>query len=202
MKPCGDACFSIMVSPVVLTTAPPSLKELSNALSSVTKWYTLGVKLGLESHDLATIQQDYPHDSNRCRDEMIACCLRGTNPPTWKTTADALCQMGEHHLADKIRTKHPGSFTTIGKHLLVLCTLDACLCASVHCTIEMCNNIIMNKYLWLHLYVLYAGSQLTNSNTLGRYLCQRGAGLSKQHACCGLRCQHSTSVATWAAVSS
>ena len=140
MKPCGDVCFSIMVSPVVLTTAPPSLKELSNALSSVTKWYTLGVKMGLESHDLATIQQDYPHDSNRCRDEMIACCLRSANPPTWKTTADALCQMGEHHLADKIRTKHPGSFTTISKHLLVLSTLDACLCASVHCTIEMCNN--------------------------------------------------------------
>ena len=126
-----------MVSTVVPTTVPPSLKELSNALSSVTKWHTLGVKMGLESHVLTTIQQDYPQDSNRCRDEMIACCLRSANPPTWKTTTDALCQMGEHHLADKIRTKHPSSFTTISKHLLVLSSLDAC---SVQCTIEMCNN--------------------------------------------------------------
>jgi len=69
---------------LVPTTAPPTLKELSNGLGSVTNWYTLGVKLGLESCQLHTIEQNHPRDSSRCRDEMLACCLQSTTPPTWK----------------------------------------------------------------------------------------------------------------------
>ena len=124
--------FSLLTSLfVVPSTAPPTLKELSNALSSVTNWYSLGIKLGVESYDLDTIQQNHPRDNNRCRDEMLACCLRSANTPTWPTTVDALCQMGEHRLADKIRTKHPSSFTAISKHLLVLSNLEACSYANV-----------------------------------------------------------------------
>jgi len=78
---------------------------------------TLGVKLGLESCQLDTIEQNHPRDSSRCRDEMLACCLRSTTPPTWKMTVDALHQMEQHQLANRIRTEHPSSFTATSKHL-------------------------------------------------------------------------------------
>ena len=120
--------INVGIQPLFLvpTTALPTVKELSNALSSVTaKWHTLGVKLGLESCDLDTIQQNYPRDSSRCRDEMLACCRRSTTPLTWKMTVDALHQMGEHRLANRIRTEHSSSFTATSKHLLVLNSLDA-----------------------------------------------------------------------------
>jgi len=108
----------------------PTLKELSNALGSVTNWYTLGVKLGLESCQLHTIEQNHPQDSSRCRDEMLACCLQSTTPPTWKMTVDVLHEMGQHQLANRIRTEHPCSFTATSKHLLVLSNLDAyCTCS-------------------------------------------------------------------------
>lgn len=95
------------------------MKELSNALNPVTKWYSLGIKLDVECHDLARIEQEHPHDISRCRDEMLAFCLRSANPPTWETIVDALCQMEEHQIADKIRTRYPSSFTATSKWLLV-----------------------------------------------------------------------------------
>ena len=84
----------------------PNLKELSNALDAVVDWHTLGVKLGVKSYQLHQIEYDYPHDGPRCKTEMLACCLRSGNPPTWKKVVDALCRMGEHRSAHKIRRKH------------------------------------------------------------------------------------------------
>ena len=82
------------------------MKELSNALDAVKDWRTLGIKLGLENAELRRIEKDYPHDSAECKSEMLDCCFRSDNPPSWKLVVDALCGMGEHQSADKIRTKH------------------------------------------------------------------------------------------------
>jgi len=62
--------------------------------------------LGLESDELNRIEKDYPHDSARCKSEMLACCLRSDKPPDWKAVVDALCRMKEHQSAYKIRRRH------------------------------------------------------------------------------------------------
>ena len=92
-------CF---LSTVIPGLTLPALKDLSNLLNSVTDWHALGVKLGVKSHELETIQRNYPHDTTRCKHEMLVCCLRSANPPTWRDIRDALCQMGEHASAEKI----------------------------------------------------------------------------------------------------
>ena len=70
-------------------------------------WHLLGVKLGLEDHELRTIDHDFRGDGNeRCKHEMLGHWLRNAKCPTWKVVADALCLMGEHKVALKIQTKH------------------------------------------------------------------------------------------------
>ena len=100
--------------------ATPLLKELSNALDSVVNWYSLGVKLGLEDHELRTIEQNYRGDgSERCKHEVLSCWLRNTELPTWQAVADALCQVGEHKVAAKIQSKHCSS-SSAGTYVFVL----------------------------------------------------------------------------------
>ena len=97
--------FYLVISP---PTAPatPTLKELSNALDSVVDWYSLGIKLGMKAHELATIEKDYHGDSKRCKHEMLNHCLQSGKLPTWKVVADALHLMGEYELASTIQGKY------------------------------------------------------------------------------------------------
>ena len=99
-------------------TDTPLLKELSNELDSVVDWHSLGVKLGMKPHELGTIEKNYHGDSVRCKHEVLVCFLRSAKLPTWKAVTDALCLMGEHTVALKIRTKHCSSFPSTGKCLL------------------------------------------------------------------------------------
>ena len=108
-----DLVFSPPLAP-----ATPTLKELSNALDSVVDWYSLGVKLGLEDHELRTIDKNFHGDSEGCKHEMLSRCLRNAKLPTWKAVADALCLMGEHTVAAKIRKRHCNSSTDTGMCLI------------------------------------------------------------------------------------
>ena len=99
-------------SPTVPAT--PTLQELSNELSSVQDWHSLGVKLGLNSHELRTIEKDYPGDSLRCKHEMLGKWLKNSKLPTWKAVNDALHVMGEQAVAFKIRMKYCSSSTATG----------------------------------------------------------------------------------------
>ena len=70
-------------------------------------WHFLGVKLGLEDHELRTIDHDFRGDGNeRCKHEMLSRWLRNAKRPTWKAVTDALRLMGEHKVAVKIQTKY------------------------------------------------------------------------------------------------
>ena len=73
-------------------------------------WHLLGVKLGLEDHELSAIEQNYRGD--RCKSEMLSRWLRSAKlPPTWKAVVDALQQMGEQAIASKIRAEYCSSST-------------------------------------------------------------------------------------------
>ena len=113
----------LVISPPA-AAAMPLLKELSNALDSVVNWHSLGVKLGLEDHELGTIEQNYRGDGNeRCKHEMLSRWLRSDKLSTWKAVADALQQMGEHTVASKILAKYCSSSSattdTAGRCVLI-----------------------------------------------------------------------------------
>ena len=73
---------------------------------------SIGVKLGLEDHELRTIEQNYHGGNERCKLEMLSDSLsriRKCQTPTWKAAADALQQMEEHELSLKTRAKYCSS---------------------------------------------------------------------------------------------
>ena len=87
------------------------MKELSNALDSVVDWYSLGIKLGMKVHELATIEKNYHGDNERCKLETLNHCLESGKLPTWKVVTDAVQLMGKHEVALKIRAKYCSSST-------------------------------------------------------------------------------------------
>ena len=106
------------------------MKELSNALDAVVDWRTLGIKLGLEAAEVRRIEKVYPHDNAECKSEMLACCLRTDHPPNWKKVVDALCWMGEHRSAYKIRKKHLKSMKGtpfLVSYMYVCCDILLCV---------------------------------------------------------------------------
>ena len=110
-------CSLVISPPTALAT--PTLKELSNALDSVVNWHLLGVKLGLEDHELRAIDHDFHGDGiERCKHEMLSHWLRNAKLPTWKAVADALQLMGEHAVSLKIQAKYCSSSTDTGMYIL------------------------------------------------------------------------------------
>ena len=95
-------------------SATPTLQKLSNELSSVHDWHSLGIKLGLDNHELCTIEKDHPGDSLRCKHEMLGRWLKNSKLPTWKAVIDALYEMGEQAVALKIQMKYCSSSTATG----------------------------------------------------------------------------------------
>ena len=89
----------------------PTLKELSNALDSVVDWHSLGVKLGLEGHELSAIDKTFHGDIPRCKHEMLICCSRSDKLLTWKAITDALHLIGEHTVASNIQARPCSSST-------------------------------------------------------------------------------------------
>ena len=70
--------------------------------------------MGLEDHELRTIDRNYRGDNERCKHEMLSRCLRNAKLPTWKPVADALNLMGEQAVASKIEAKYCSPSTDTG----------------------------------------------------------------------------------------
>ena len=102
-------------------TAPatPTIKELSNALDSIVNWYSLGIKLGMKAHELATIEKNYHGDNDRCKLEMLNQSLQSAKLPSWRVVVEALQEMGELAVALKIQRKYCSSSTGTGRYLFV-----------------------------------------------------------------------------------
>ena len=93
----------------------PTLQELSNELETIENWHLLGVKLGLQGHQLREIEQDHPRDSKRRKNEMLDIWLRSSKNPTWEAVVKAVRLMQEQVVADGILTKYCCSFTVTSK---------------------------------------------------------------------------------------
>ena len=78
-----------------------NVQSLSLALVQVTDWHTLGIRLGVPQHQLKNIEQSYPLNNERCKNEMLSVWLQMSPASCWRDVARALHEI-EHHVLAKI----------------------------------------------------------------------------------------------------
>ena len=80
------------------------LNDLLTQLSTVDKWYTLGVYLGLHPWSLAAIKEQCA-TIEECRTQML---LQWQNnvTPTWSAVVKALVEIGQDRLASDLAAKY------------------------------------------------------------------------------------------------
>ena len=80
-----------------------SLREVRKILNDghfpSSKWYDLGLSLGLLDPKLKTIKEDYPRDSDRCLRECLLLWLQTDDKATWTKLVDALYEIEENSVA-------------------------------------------------------------------------------------------------------
>ena len=73
-----------------------------------TKWYNLGLELGLRPPTLDSIKTNYSGDPSQCFCQVLKEWLKGVNPlPTWQAMVNALKShtVAHYHLAQQIQTE-------------------------------------------------------------------------------------------------
>ena len=82
----------------------PTLAELIDI--PVLDWFALGLKLGLSSYDLRTIQEDYPRSNKACKRVMFDQWLKIDVDSSYKKLIYALEEMVEFKIASDLRNKY------------------------------------------------------------------------------------------------
>ena len=78
------------------------MKNLSSELSTVSKWYQLGIKLGLQPSQLHQIEQEVPTDIDRRKIEIFDVWLKCTPGASWRHIVTALRELGDLTTAERI----------------------------------------------------------------------------------------------------
>ena len=85
-----------------------NLKEIQKILNdghfSSSKWYDLGLSLGLLDPKLKTIKEDYPRDSDGCLRECLSSWLQTDDKATWTKLVGALYEMEENSVATYVNS--------------------------------------------------------------------------------------------------
>ena len=82
------------------------MKNLSSELSTVSKWYQLGIRLGLQPSRLRQIEQEVPTDIDRRKIEVVDLWLQSTPAASWKHFVTVLREMGDVTTAERIELKY------------------------------------------------------------------------------------------------
>ena len=80
-----------------------------------TKWYNLGLELGLRPPTLDSIDAKYNSDPSQCFRQVLKEWLNGVNPPpTWQAMVNALKSptVSQYKLAEQIQTELPTPLST------------------------------------------------------------------------------------------
>ena len=88
---------------VCVGNEPLDIRSLSLLLASVYNWENLGIKLGISMQKLQEIKQHHSGDLEMCKNRLYDTWLRLTTDPSWMEIVDALEQIEENSLADRIR---------------------------------------------------------------------------------------------------
>ena len=79
------------------------LREIQNILNDghfpSSKWYDLGLSMGLLDPKLKTIEEDYPRDSDGCLRECLSLWLQTDDKATWTKLVGALYEIEENSVA-------------------------------------------------------------------------------------------------------
>ena len=106
-----------------------NLQTLYSDLSTVTKWYELGINLGLPKHELDKIHLDHAHNGNdRQRLEMLGLWLRRITNAAYGDVEIALRKMGENRVAESIHQ----NYIRESKRKYSSCCIYAIVCAIVY----------------------------------------------------------------------
>ena len=81
------------------------LKALKQGSFSSSKWYPLGIHLGLLPATLKDIEANHRGDVRRCLAECLESWLNKGDHCTWDSLADALETIGENATAKEIRQR-------------------------------------------------------------------------------------------------
>ena len=80
-----------------------NLREIQKILNDghfpSSKWYDLGLSLGLLDPKLKTIEEDYPRDSDGCLRKCLSLWLQTDDKATWTTLVGALYEIEEKSVA-------------------------------------------------------------------------------------------------------
>ena len=82
----------------------PQLKDL--VLVKTTKWYNLGLQLGIEDTELDVIEENSPKDIDTCKRKMFKAWLKITPNPSYQQLVEALKTVGEISEADHLCKKY------------------------------------------------------------------------------------------------
>ena len=82
----------------------PTLNELLDEVKT-TKWYRLGLELGVDDYSLAVIQEDTRNSTEKGREEMLKRWLESCERPTWRAVVQGLSVVGDKKLAAKLQDK-------------------------------------------------------------------------------------------------
>ncbi len=101
------------MSMVIYTT--PSTLEFTEELVQETRWYELGVYLGIPTHQLDHVQINYScYGTIRCMIEMYKCLESNNVSRSWENIAKALWRMGNKRLSNEIKEKYAMSIKKSG----------------------------------------------------------------------------------------
>jgi len=82
------------------------VKNLSSELSTVSKWYQLGIKLGLPPSHLHRIEREISTDIGRRIIEVVNLWWQSTPGASWRHIVTALREMGDMTTAERIESKY------------------------------------------------------------------------------------------------
>ena len=83
------------------------MKDLITACKSVTKWYTLGIQLGLTTSQLDDLHITYhAYGADRLKAEMFKVWLKSSPEAAWADLITALKAMDEDRVASNVRAAY------------------------------------------------------------------------------------------------
>ena len=86
---------------------PPALRDLLKEINKIaSKWYNLGIMLGLDDGKLDVVKADHGWSCEDCLREMLKIWLKQIkHPPSWLALAKAVEEVDEPKLAKEIKDR-------------------------------------------------------------------------------------------------
>ena len=79
----------------------------------MSKWYLLGLQLGVSADELDVIEGDYPRDNQMCKVKMFGAWLRVDTSASYRKLVRALVTVGKRNIAEATCTARGRKVTAL-----------------------------------------------------------------------------------------